>query len=344
MNSVAGWAAEDRAALFGETANRRGVSPMVIEKDFWVCWTLEKLFRSDISHHLIFKGGTSLSKVYGLIERFSEDIDLSLSRSYLGFTGEHDPEEAPSKNKRRKLVHALQEACRERIGGILLPGLRTMFASELSGASPAAAWSLSIDDQDPQTLVFRYPAAPRDASGHALPYLSPTVRLELGARSDDWPASWAQVASYAADAFPHLFSAPGCSVKVLAPERTFWEKATLLHAEHHRPAGSRAGDRLSRHYYDLFMLAHSPFGEAAMNDLDLLMRVALHKSIFFECAWARYEEARPGSIHLLPSGEQVGHLRRDYQGMAEMFFGESPPFDEILAGLEQVEKRINSSG
>lgn len=237
MDGIATAGPKERRELFRETAARRGdITAEVIEKDFWVCWTLKHIFDlGPTPAQLIFKGGTSLSKVYGLIERFSEDIDLSLSREDMGFVGERNPYEAPSRTRQKKLVRELVASCQKAIAEVLLPGLRTRLAAVLGPEGRATAlWSLALDRIDLQTINFTYP--PGLASGGPVPmaYVRPIVRLELGARSDHWPAEEHAVRPYAAEVFPAVFAEPSCLVRTLKAERTFWEKVTLLHAECHR--------------------------------------------------------------------------------------------------------------
>lgn len=342
MNSVARLPVAEQAILFRETARRRGLAPLIIEKDFWVCWTLKHLFALPLGQHLIFKGGTSLSKVFHLIKRFSEDIDISISREILGFGAENDPEAAPSKKQTQERIDDLQEACEQKIASELIPSLRAAFAGILGDPSEGASeftWQLEVSS-DPQTLLFTYP---REQDSTFLPtnYLKPVVRIEVGARSDHWPADDYSIIPYAAEEFPSYFETPTCQVKTLEAERTFWEKATILHAEYYRPETSPKADRISRHYYDLYQMAKSPYAEKALSKLDLLERVAKHKQIFFRCAWARYSEACPGSLRLIPSSERLPALRADYGRMEEMFFEDIPPFQELLDTLQELEKRIN---
>jgi hypothetical protein len=345
MDGVATLPAEERALLFTEAAARRGVLPVVIEKDFWVCWTLKRIFAlPEIGTHLIFKGGTSLSKVFGVIERFSEDIDLSISRAYLGFGGEHDPEKAGGKNKVQGRIEELVEASRAKVTGELLPALRDSFADVLdrgAGDGGRTGWVVTQDEGEPQDLYFTYPRHESSFAWAGSDYMRPVVKIELGARADNWPAGEYGVTPYAAEHFPDYFSEPSCLVTVLEAERTFWEKATILHTEYHRPEGKAANERVSRHYYDLHMLVARGVAEKALGRLDLLDRVVEHKSVFFRSGWARYNEANAGQLHLVPTEARLAALRVDYDKMRDMFFGERPPFDEILATLASLEERVN---
>jgi len=345
MDEFAHRPAGDRADLFRAVAAQRGLNAAIVEKDFWVCWTLKRLFMLDAPPAgLLFKGGTSLSKVFKVIERFSEDIDLSFNRDDLGFGGDSDPAAAGSGKKRRKGLDSLTETCRQVIHDDLLPSLTAAFAAALADAG-GQKWTLEIapDDPDQQTLVFHYPSTVAIAASAGPAYIRPMVRMEIGARSDHWPAVDGMVTPYAAEDFPRLFPAPTCSVHVLAAQRTFWEKATILHAWHHAPADKVLRDRQSRHYYDLVRMYEHGIGREAMKDIDLLLRVAKHKSVFFASAAAKYDEARPGSLRLVPRDSRLAELRRDYQSMQEMIFGPATTFEHLMTVVGEIESTINSA-
>jgi hypothetical protein len=341
MDAIAQVTPEERALLFrrAEGVLPGGIKPAIVEKDFWVCWTLRRVFEViQFRPHLIFKGGTSLSKVYRAIDRFSEDVDLSLSRRDLGFADDHDPEQPGiSRGEAKRRLDALVEACKTAVRDKLVPEMRRDFVTVLG----SRGWSVELDLDDPQTVLFAYPAT--ELSG-TTSYVRPVIRLEMGARSDDWPAVEAEITPYAAEALPAVFSVRTCRVRTLAAERTFWEKATLLHAECHRPADKPSRERLSRHYYDLFRLARGPIAEQALAMLDLLERVIAHKTFFFAAAWAHYETARPGTFRLLPDPARRDGLRRDYEAMKPMLFDTAPEWDLIVAALDELERRINQLG
>ena len=345
MDDVARMDPHDRRDLFSEAAARRGnISAGVIEKDFWVCWTLKQIFALGPSPaQLIFKGGTSLSKVYGIIERFSEDIDLSLSREDLGFVGDRDPYKATSGKKEQALVDALVKRCKQAITEELLPKLHSRFESVLGSGDEGTPWALNPDAEDPQKIFFTYPAG-IDSGGEGAPnpYVRRLVLLELGARSDHWPAEEHTIRPYAAEELPDLFRVPDCVVRTLSAERTFWEKATLLHAEAHKPLDKPTGDRLSRHYYDLVRLYESRHGQGALANLPLLTQVITHKRLFFRSGWANYNTALPGTFRLVPPVERHAALKADYRAMQEnMIFGESPPFEDLMRSIRKIEAKIN---
>jgi len=344
MDSVARLPVRDRAALFGETGAVRGVADTIIEKDFWVCWTLKRLFDQsgapDTS--LVFKGGTSLSKAFDAIRRFSEDIDLSLDRADLGYIGDRDPErEGISKKKAAQLIEDLSGDVARHVGATLLPALQHKIADQLDEPG-RGKWSLEVDGDDPQTVNFHYPTALSAAAYAGMAYISPRVKLEFGARGDPWPIEERVVRPYAAENFPDFFEAPDVPVVVLSARRTFWEKATALHAEAHRPSQSSTPKYFSRHYYDLAMLLDTDEGRVAAADFELLAQVAKHKAIFFRSAWASYDTARPGSLRLIPDDSRIKSLRVDYKAMGPMMFDEMPPsFDVVLAKIRIFQESIN---
>lgn len=361
---------EERKTAFQEAANRQGILPIIIEKDFWVCWTLRQIFEHpQLAPHITFKGGTSLSKAYQLIERFSEDIDLTIGKDapYLA-DGANPMEEDISGKERQRRIDVLKENARRFVAELALPTLQKSFAGKLPDG-----WELALDADDPdrQTILFSYPAlhsyaVPRGGIGGGglsspgglsrpgglsggkgisqtweVPgYIKPVVRLEFGARGDIEPSENKQITPYVSETFPQLFDTPHCAVHVLAAERTFWEKATILHALHH---GSKMRDRMSRHYYDTFIMAQKGIANAALRDTALLEKVVRNKNLMFADNKASYDTAVIGSLRLVPKEAMLPELKRDYAAMQEMFMGETPAFETIMSELAKLEERISSS-
>jgi Nucleotidyl transferase AbiEii toxin, Type IV TA system len=326
----------ERAELFAETAARKGIADAIIEKDFWVCWMLQQLFSIEaLSGRLLFKGGTSLSKVFRAINRFSEDIDLAVDYAALGFTGDRDPrQDGISKTRRGVILAEMMGACQRYIATEFLHALAKR-CRELLGAPEA--WSLGVSENDANTVRFRYPGS----MGKSLTYVTPQVVLELGTHAEFVPHDRFTIRSFAAEEFPNVVSDGDVGVVALLAKRTFWEKATILHAEYHRSLEKLLPDRYSRHYYDVAMLAEGPIRAEALADINLLADVVKHKETFYPAAWAQYELARPGSLHLVPKPERMAALERDYKNMSVMLFGEPPGFNEIIEVLAELEKGIN---
>ena len=329
---------EERRLACQQVDARMQLQAVSVEKDLWVCWTLRELFTlPGIGDHLTFKGGTSLSKAWKLIRRFSEDIDLVVDKEVLGFGGEADPEAAPSKGKRRDRLDGLMAACRAWVQEKLLPALTERIRSKLG----AEGWSLEVDPGTPdgQCLLLHYPSAfPTGAAG----YVRPVVKVELGARSDVWPSDPRTIEPYVAEIFPALVPNAAFEVPVLATERTFWEKACLLHEETFRPIDKPRKVRMARHYYDLWCLIDAGVGERALVDKALFQRVAAHRELFFRQTWVDYTTHKAGTFRLVPSESQMADWRADFEQMlGPMFWGSVPDFDEILRVVADFERRFN---
>lgn len=173
--------------------------------------------------------------------------------------------------------------------------------------------------------------------------LLPVVRFEFGARGAQLPAELRTLSSYVQQAFPDLPGLSGIEARTLGIERTFWEKATILHMLVHQDAGKPLASRMSRHYYDMAQLTQHAAKRRALANLDLLSEVGHHNSVFFKAAWARYEDAKPGSLRLVPGKNLEAALRRDYAGMREMIIGTAPSFDEVLSKIVKLEAKINAA-
>lgn len=328
---------DDQRLTIEQTAARIGWAATSVEKDFWVAWTLQQLYSMpSLAPHLTFKGGTSLSKAWGLIDRFSEDIDLTIGRYALGFGGADSPEQAPSAKQRTKRLKALRLACSEHVSDVVLPSLLERFRAVLG----EAGWTLRPDAEDPdaQTLLFEYPTHFNAAQAR---YLRPVVKIEFGGRSDPWPAHERIVRPVMADHFPQVVEKSDVKVSALAPERTFWEKAMLLHEETYRPAAKPRRPRMARHYYDLFRLIEQGVGERALKDRSLFMQVAAHRQVFFAQTWVDYVTLRPDGLRIAPLPEQESAWRQDYAEMqGEMFSSAPPGFDVVLASIYKFESEL----
>lgn len=336
MDAFANDKPANRDEAFRQAAAELGFAKAIVEKDYWVCWSLQHLFAlPSFGDHLIFKGGTSLSKAYDVIHRFSEDVDLSLDRARLGFAGDSDPENPDlSGGKRKALLQDLQEAAEATVAGPLLEEINTAFCAKLD-----QPFSLQIDESVPQTILFTYPSLDDEDQG----YIKPVVRFEFGARGAQLPAEKRTLSTYVQQAFPDLPGIALVDVRTLGVERTFWEKATILHMLFHQGAGKPLADRMSRHYYDMAQLTQHDAKARALANLDLLSEVGHHKSVFFKAAWARYEDAKPGSLHLTPGKDLEAALRRDYAGMREMIMGDAPSFDDVMNAIAALETEINAA-
>ena len=321
---------DERHILFLNTAAKKGLNAAIVEKDFWVCFTLDYLFhRSQWKEKLAFKGGTSLSKVYNLIERFSEDIDLILDWRVLGYSL-NEPWEERSNTKQQKFI----DDSRNRLFIFLANDFLPAFKADMEELLQRDV-NVFITEDDAGTVHFEYPSSFSDDS------ILRVIRLEIGALAAWTPTQVSGVTSYAAEEYPRVFEKVETEIMTTTAERSFWEKATILHQEALRPEGSIIPDRYSRHYYDLYCMANSPVKNKAIEMPELLAQVAEFKAKFYPRNWARYDLARVGTLKLLPAEHSLDKLKSDYAHMRSMIYGNYPSFDEILERLALLEKEIN---
>lgn len=321
---------EEKQILFQNTAEKMNLHPAIIEKDFWVVMLLDYLFHiCPWKHAFTFKGGTSLSKGYQLINRFSEDIDLILDWRVLGYR-ENEPWEERSKSKQEQFnKEANQKAevfLREQLLPVLQKDLSEYFAIEAN---------VYIDEDDSQTINFQYPQLYTNQS------ILQVVRLEIGSLAAWTPAKEVPIQSYVAECYGSIFQKKETEILTVKPERTFWEKATILHHEANRPENSVMPPRYSRHYYDLYCMLQSDVKALALGNLELLDKVVTFKQKFYPRNWAHYEEAKPGTLKLCVPEYRIATLEKDYQQMKEMLYGDIPDFTVILKALKDLEQEIN---
>lgn len=344
---------EDRRVYITETANRRNLTQAIIEKDFWVCWTLKRLAGcAEMTGQLTFKGGTSLSKAYGIIHRFSEDIDLTIARTATLIRDVKSPMvEGISGKERERRTKALKGAAQRYVSTIAMPALVREVEAALGTAD---GWNVIPDPDDPdvQTLLFNYPRLANYGRGHGrgengvglfgegdIEYIKPRIKLEFGARGETEPSEAKTISPYLAEEFPNELPNAAIAVPTLSVARTFWEKTTILHALHHN---GKLREGMSRHYYDTLMLARSGVDDEALARSDLLAQVVRNKSLMFADKSASYETAILGSLRLTPSKAITEKLKQDYSAMSEMFMVAPPSFDDLLAGIADLEVKLGS--
>lgn len=326
MDRIIKLEAFEREEIFSEAAFKIGATPAIVEKDFWVVWILDKIFSDEaLSKILMFKGGTSLSKVFHVISRFSEDIDLILD--WREVTKDNPKVDKPTKNQQVKFNEQINENAKIYIKEQLLPIVQDILAP---------LCSCKIDEENPFNINITYPATFKDS------YLRNEILLEIGPLASWMPWESFKISAYAVDAFPTLFDRLSCNVNAILAKRTFWEKATILHQEANRSGDKQLPLRYSRHYYDLAMMTKSDIKDEALSDLELLKQVVDFKLKFYPAAWARFEEAKPGTLKLLPSDIHIETLKKDYKSMENMIFDKKLTFEEILTILRALENEINS--
>jgi hypothetical protein len=321
---------DERSDYIRAAAAESGISELIVEKDFWVVWLLEQLFAlSPTVGPFTFKGGTSLSKGFSAIQRFSEDIDISIGRATLGFPDENYFYKTLSAKETKPRVEQIRDVVRQYTFESLLPALRVQLARKIQGA-----WSL--ESGDPGSLRFLYPTKQIGTIG----YIRPDVLIEFG-HADSWPAKDVTISPYLVEALEPVTGS--ISVRVLDPQRTFWEKATILHEIAHRDEPIPFPLGYSRHYYDLARLYRSDIGTSAAQNTALLETVVRFKSVFFASNRARYDLAKPGSLRLIPPAFRLNAIANDYAQMSSMIFGAIPTLDELIQGLADLEARVNGT-
>jgi Nucleotidyl transferase AbiEii toxin, Type IV TA system len=334
---------ETRRGLFATTAQRLGTTSQNVEKDFWVCWTLDALFNGlTDGPRLLFKGGTSLSKGFGLIQRFSEDIDVTVFRDDLKVPASVEELEALSRKKREAWLDAIKTACESYINGALLQDLGMIVAEACTrNGFDVGAIRVEPDAVDRQTLLLIYPSiTPADA------YITQSVKIESGAKSALDPNSQRTIAPYVDGDLPSI-DLTVSNVTIVAAERTFWDKVVILHGLRRwyaiRGQLRGNGQRVSRHYYDLYRLLQSETGRTAMANLALGLDCVAHARIFFNRPDFDLGSAHPPTFALCPEGGMIDDLRQDYRAMSAMIFGEPPPFDAIVEAIAALEQTLNSA-
>jgi hypothetical protein len=345
FRTVLAASAKERRDLFIGAADRLRTNEQNIEKDFWVCWTLDALFNEVEAGgpRLLFKGGTSLSKGYGLIERFSEDIDITVFREDIGQAATVEELEALSGKKCNHRLEAIKAACQEYIHGPMLEELSALLRQTLQTASleaERARVEADPDDPDRQSLLLWYPTATTEGNT----YIRRAIKIESGAKSALDPHAPVVVKPYIADDLPNSDLKVG-NVTTVAPSRTFWDKIVILHGLRRwwdrRGELKGGGQRVSRHYYDVYRLLASEIGQNATGDLAMAEDCVRHARMFFNRPDLDLASATPGSFALTPHDGMLADLRRDYEAMSGMVFGPIPSVDEVVAAIAELEQRLN---
>ena len=325
----------ERADILRTVAARSGRAAIILEKDIWICWVLQALFSMPDPHPMAFKGGTSLSKVYGIIDRFSEDVDVTLD--YRAFDDGFDPfADGASRNQIGLFSERLRDRVAKYIRDVVTPALA------------AAADALAADGQhdirigvEGETLRFAYPSAVEEPHG----YVRSEVLLEFGGRNVIDPNEQHTICPDMV-ALTHGLDYPAATVTVLSPARTFWEKVTLVHVECHRRRLADRPERLSRHWFDLTRLAAHDIGRAALADRELLEDVVRHKRVFFHAGYANYDHCLDGRLRLVPDDDQLPGLQADYDAMrtAAIVADDAPGFDALVEEIRILEANANRPG
>ncbi len=321
---------ERRNVVFETTAREMRVQPLIVEKDFWVCLTLKYLMNeSKYRDHFIFKGGTSLSKCYGVIDRFSEDVDLIIKWDKLGFSDSEVYLER-TKNQTYKFETMMNESGSRFIQNELKADLKANLASKTNGLE------ILSDEEDPMVLYVRYPHLAEDE------YIKPSVKLEIGPVAAKTPVLIKEIAPY----YNRFFDIDGDDKEFKTPvvdiSRTFWEKLLILYSETNRPEDKKTPTRYFRHYYDVARIFRSDYFNGIIEKLGLFEEVRFFKNKYFRNNWSKLEECSLSTIRIIPTPMRMGELEKDYLNMKTMFFGQIPSFDEVIDSLVELETILHT--
>lgn len=328
--------ADDRREALAVAADRSGRPLHLLEKDVWVVWTLATLFESNLGEHLVFKGGTSLSKAYRIIRRFSEDVDLTYDIRAIAPDLVDENGEALPKNRseEKRWSKAVRHRLPEWVDGIVRP--------LLAGAIDAQSLPATLRVEG-ERLFIDY-----EATSAGSGYVAPSVMLEFGARSTGEPASLRDVVCDAAELIEGI-EFPTARPRVMHAERTFWEKATAMHVFCLQKR--LRGERFARHWHDVVRLDDAKIVASAVSDRDLANAVARHKGMFFaekaaNSALIDYDAAVNGSLQLVPTGEALAALAKDYNHMIDdgLLLEEAEPFDALIERCARIAERVNRMG
>lgn len=323
----------EKKELFQATAISMGMQPNIIEKDFWVCFMLDHFFHDCKYKDLfVFKGGTSLSKSYKVIERFSEDIDLILDWRKV-IENSTNPWDKRSRTKQDTFNKQMNSKAAKFYKEEFVPQLNKELEFKLGKGN----W-LFIDTNDEMVVNFYYPQIFKTE------YLLSCVRLEIGPLAEWLPCHETLITPFVAEKYPMLFKQKKTSVLTIDVERTFWEKLTILHKIAHFPDDKILPSRYARHLYDVYNLGNSWVKECAFKRKELLEKDIDFKQQFYYTKSSHYETANLHNILLVPKQKMIKQLKTDYEAMKNMIYGNVPVFEDILLFLEKLQEEIHELG
>ncbi len=314
--------------LFNQLSALTGMQAQAIEKDAWVTLMLRMLFTSEIKDVLVFKGGTSLSKAYKLIERFSEDIDLAINRTHIGFEGEL------TKGQIRKLRRKSHDFVSNEMVNILKSQLdeyeieRNLYKINVE--------NIKISDQDPEIIQVSYKSVFQEIA-----YLPQRVLIEIGARSLIEPSEEKTIQSIIKENYPDTeFSETEFNVKTVIPEKTFLEKLLLMHEEFQKNKEKVRYQRMSRHLYDIGQIINTEYGKRAIENSELFNEIIEHRKKFTPIKVVDYEVLTIENLKITPRNEFFELYKKDYKEMQEsMIYGKSLDFEKLIELVKQIEKK-----
>lgn len=328
LEIIAELSPEERSELVRQTAAETGMNEASVEKDIWVCWVLNRIFSdAELSKNVLFKGGTSLSKCYDLIKRFSEDIDLILDWDLV--TDGEDPHDERSNTQ--------QDRFNKKMNAATNAYLELTFKEQIEGlvGDKCSVRLIKSIKNEPPSLELTYPKA-FDSE-----YIKPIVLLEVSPMSAMTPNKEFTLEPYCSGLAAAFAPNTEFVIRAIEAKKSFWDKITILHVEAHRPESKDQPARYSRHYYDIYQMLNSNVVDEAMADLALLKKVVEFKNKFYPQGWANYAGALDGAYKLIPEEFRVEQLRSDYAQMEQMIYGIYPAFDDIMSKISDFETKLN---
>lgn len=323
---------KEQALILGKLSKNKDIKrdALLLEKDIWICWALEFLFKMPNRLPMAFKGGTSLSKAFRVIDRFSEDVDITID--YKAFNCGDPFADGVSKTKIKNISLQLRSMVTQHIKDVIAPYYEKIISEQFKKNVP----TVKLDDDE--TLHLNYPSVIEQKSG----YITDSIRLEFGGRNLTIPNESLVITTDISE-YVNNVSFPEAQATVLSPQKTYWEKLTLIHYECNRPTLKDDADRISRHWYDVTMLANHDIGKHALVNRELLNEVIKIKKTFYDSGFAKYDDCLTGNLRLIPSDDYIKLLKDDFNKMLgnKMFYGEQPDFDSIISDIKILEFTIN---
>jgi predicted nucleotidyltransferase component of viral defense system len=320
----------EKEAVFNAIATEKGMTPFAVEKDWWVSRTLEIIFQMKIAKHLVFKGGTSLSKAWKLINRFSEDIDLAIDKEFFeGYSGDI------TKSK----ISKLRKEAGVYTTGTFFNELQEEFAAKGFNDLNFKVIEAEDSDQDPRVIEIYYPNVITSSSE----YILPRVQIEISCRSLREPFTVKSFGALVDEVYAGRdFAEPLFDIPTVNPERTFLEKVFLLHEEFHRPIEKIRVDRLSRHLYDIYHLTKAGIADKAINDKELYHTIVAHRYKFSRVGEVNYNEHNPKTLNPIPIAAIIAEWNSDYTKMKEdMIYEENKPsFEDLINNLNDLRVKL----
>lgn len=330
MNKWLSLEKERRITILENISNQTGLSTTAIEKDWWVTMVLKALYSSSFAEHISFKGGTSLSKCWNLIERFSEDVDVAIDREFLGFGGELSKTQISDKLRRASCAFSRNVLPNELKNQLLNLGIdEHQYSINIE--------TTAITTTDPEIIEIHY-CSDYDEDV----YIPKRVLIEVSGRSMREPREKVCINSIISNMYSTAsFADENFEINAVSPKRTFLEKAFLLHEEFCKPKGEIRTERMSRHLYDLEKLANTQIVNEALNDVLLYYSIVEHRKKFIGLKNFDYTTLLPHSISFVPPSDIIDKWKEDYEKMQSfMIYGSSLPFNELISRITQLNDKF----